>query len=145
MKRRYRELQQQIDSKVSASIDAGNVSNATLKRVVSEVLDELKHGEFMALVAGHELTACKQRLRKQGRIEIVKGNEAKAFTQLTFDDFEFIDERRSQKIYGQLMSLLAFRKQHDMPIDDLIPVVQAWGKANQIQIDNLERELAGLE
>ena len=108
MKRKYRETQKRVDETLLAAIESGITSNVELKRVLTDGWAGYSVGELVDSFARSELSAAKQRLRAEGKIEITKGNEPKPMGQLTLDDAEFIDTRRASQIAGQLKSRVQF-------------------------------------
>ena len=122
MKRKYKVVQQILDETYVEKLRQGVVGNAAQKEVVLETLSyhltrtgDITVAYLLDALSSTELSSIKQRLRAKGVIEIVKGNDSKLTDNLSPDDVEFIDARRSAHIMGELKTRVEFNEQHGRP------------------------------
>ena len=112
MKRKYRKTQDQADLAIATAIQSGITSKPELRQILRDLVQDLSWREVAEYFARSELAQSKQRLRKDGLIEMTKGNEPKPVEQLDAADVEFIDGRRNSKIVGQIKSRVVFNHRH---------------------------------
>jgi Glu-tRNA(Gln) amidotransferase subunit E-like FAD-binding protein len=112
MKRKYRETQRRTDEAVMHAIANGRTSNPELRVILKDCAKHCTMDELMDLFASAELSETKQRLRKEGLIEIVKDNIAVMADSITPDQAEFIDQRRANHIAGELKTRVLFNHKY---------------------------------
>lgn len=112
MKRNQRLIQQQVDVAVKAAINEGGATNETLSARIWQIIRDCPHSQLEDNFVSVELSSCKQRLRREGLIEMVADNEPVSVENLTPTDVAVVDARQLAHITGRLQSRAIFNHQH---------------------------------